>query len=474
VSGAAGPVRLKELPSVADDFFANCIRQLGERTMGVIVGHAAVWPRTFARLADVRPRGLRATGALLAVVAVGLLFSWSHWSAPVQWTPDSLFYEAQAHEIAGASATDARNSVFHGPLERSVDDGTGRFTDPRWITVSSGFFRRRWVVPAATAALTPVFGGRSLELVSLVGYLLAGALTFVLLRRRFGIAAAATAALALLWFPELRTWSFYPLSDSVGVAALTASLLAASSALACGSRRSIVLWTASVALLAFTKDAATIIVAAACLFFLFERSRRSAVVAAAGVLAALPAPLLFGTPLRTTMAFTFSGNEVPTNDTWSFVLGGYRTFVGEMLHIDYPVLANWSTVTLLVGALALLALPATSSERMTRVRRIAIRSAVLIAVAYEFFWNQLQTFRQPLAPGVALLICLLPLLAPAKRDDILVRFARVGALAAVAYLFLLPQFTDLRLGLVLMPFAAVGFARAISWWQLSRRVPHVA
>ena len=45
---------------------------------------------------------------------------------------------------------------------------------------------------------------------------------------------------------------------------------------------------------------------------------------------------------------------------------------------------------------------------------------------------------------------------------------RGGALASVGYLFLLPQSTELRLPLVVLPFAAVGFARAVSLARTSR------
>ena len=63
-------------------------------------------------------------------------------------------------------------------------------------------------------------------------------------------------------------------------------------------------------------------------------------------------------------------------------------------------------------------------------------------------------------PGVLLLVALLPLFLPGPRDEWLT-FVRGGALASVAYLFVLPQYTQLRLALVVLPFAALGVARAI-------------
>jgi hypothetical protein len=42
------------------------------------------------------------------VLIAAIAFSWPHWSAPVRWAPDALFYEAQAHELMGQPAREAR------------------------------------------------------------------------------------------------------------------------------------------------------------------------------------------------------------------------------------------------------------------------------------------------------------------------------------------------------------------------------
>ena len=60
-----------------------------------------------------------------------------------------------------------------------------RVTSPEWVSYSSQFYRRRWVVPAAAAGLAPLVGDRALPSVSLAAYALSGLLVFLLLRLRF-------------------------------------------------------------------------------------------------------------------------------------------------------------------------------------------------------------------------------------------------------------------------------------------------
>jgi hypothetical protein len=57
-----------------------------------------------------------------------------------------------------------------------------------------------------------------------------------------------------------------------------------------------------------------------------------------------------------------------------------------------------------------------------------------------------------------------PLDRPAAGEpgDEFITLIRGGAVGALGYLFLLPQPTDLRLPLVVLPFAAIGVARGIS------------
>ncbi|MFL5953201.1 MAG: hypothetical protein ACJ76I_03725 [Gaiellaceae bacterium] len=410
------------------------------------------------------------TAALVALIAgIGLALSFGAWTGPVRWTPDALFYEAQSREIAGADARTARHHVFSGPIGRSVFHAADRVGDPRWVEYAAPFYRRRWVAPIAAATLRPAFGARSLTAVSVLGYVLCGLAAFLVLRRRFGSVTAFATALAVLAFDPLRAWSAYPLSDSLGVATLFMAIYAGCRAQT-GSRWRIAVWAAAVCLLAFTRDVAAIPALAAVVFALTARTRRALAVAASGAVATLVPALLFGAPLRSTMAFTFSENTVPAHDTWGFVLHRYGHYVWSMIYTDFPVLDCLPLVAASLGALALLALPA-GTRRSARVRR-RFAAALVIAIGLDLvLYDRLQIYGMPLPPGVMLLIGLVPLFVPAGPPDTLVRFARGGAIAALAYLLVLPEYTDLRLGLVLLPFAAVGTARAIAWWTSLGAVP---
>ncbi|HZT91189.1 MAG TPA: hypothetical protein VFA05_04035 [Gaiellaceae bacterium] len=401
-----------------------------------------------------------AAPAALAVLAVAL--SWSHWTGAVQWTPDGLFYESQARELVGTPAQQARHDVFFGALGRSVADPAHRLQDPRWIAFAARFYRRRWVVPALSDVLRPLFGVRSLLIVSLLAYVASGLLAYALARRRFGVAASAAAGAFTLWYPPLRSWAAFPLTDSSGVAALLLALLACERALH-GPRRRVAVWTAAVLLVAFTRDTAVIAAAAGLAVAAVHRTRRAAAIGAAGVLAALPAPLLFGAPLRATLAFTFSGNQVPVVDTWHSVLHAYPTFVRWMFETDFPFASSMRVDAVLVGLVALLAVKPSGEAPLRRVWTAAfVVTAGFVAVAAVLVSPlQLATFADPVPAGVLLIGAVLPLfLTPRSRDPFLA-LLRGGALASVAYLFLLPQYTALRLALVVLPFAALGVARAV-------------
>jgi hypothetical protein len=164
------------------------------------------------------------------------------------------------------------------------------------------------------------------------------------------------------------------------------------------------------------------------------------------------------------MAFTFSDNTVPAHDNWAFVLHRYGHYAWSMISTDFPVLDCLPLLAASLGAIALLALPPGTAGSAQLRRRVA--AALVVAIGLDLvLYDRLQIYGLPLPPGVMLLIGLIPLFVPARPADTLVRFARAGAIGAVGYLFLLPEYSDLRLGLVLLPFAAVGTARAIAWWN---------
>jgi hypothetical protein len=396
------------------------------------------------------------------LVAIALAFSWTHWTAPPQWTPDGLFYEAQARELAGTPAETARQQLFFGPLGKAASHTLGRLDGRAWVDYAAPFYRRRWVVPAMAAGLRPAFGNRALEIVSLLGYVLSGLLVYGLVRRRFSIGIAFAAGASALWFPPLRQWAGHPLTDTMGVAALALAFTAASWALE-GKRSRLVLWAASVLLLSFTRDTAVIAVAGALWLALAQRSRRAVALAGTAIVTAVPPLLLFGAPLRQTMAFTFGENTIPTDTSWHFIVQHYGTYLRLMIDFDFPFRSTPVVTAVLLGLLALLALRPDPSSALWSFRRWTLMfAACFLAVGAVLIAPlQLATYSDPVPAGMLLIAALVPLFLPAGGDPF-ITLVRGGALGAVGYLLLLPQPTELRLPLVLLPFAVIGVARGIS------------
>jgi hypothetical protein len=408
--------------------------------------------------------------AVIGLVLIALAFSWSHWTAQPQWTPDGLFYEAQARELAGTPAETARQEVFFGPLAKAASGMSGRLEDRAWVDYAAPFYRRRWVVPAMATALRPAVGSRALEIVSLLGYVLSGLLVYGLARRRFSVGISFAAGAFALWFPPLRLWAGHPLTDTMGVAALALAFTAAWWALH-GTRSRLLLWAGSVLLLSFTRDTAAIAVVGAVWLALAKRSRRAVALACTAVATAAPALLLFGAPLRKTMAFTFSKNTIPTDSSWHYIFHQYGPFVRMMVDFDFPFRSATAVTGGLLAVVALLALRPTASPMLYRLRQVALTLLVsFLGIAVLFVAPlQLPSWPDPVPSGILLIAALLPLFLPAEGDEF-ITLLRGGALGAVGYLFLLPQWTELRLPLVVLPFAAIGVARGISLARATREI----
>ena len=248
----------------------------------------------------------------------------------------------------------------------------------------------------------------------------------------------------------------------MGVAAMALTFTAASWALH-GRRSRLIVWAASVLLLSFTRDTAVIAVAGAVWLAIAKRSRRTVALACTAIASAAPALLLFGAPLRQTMAFTFSDNKVPTDTSWHYVAQEYGTFVHLMIKFDFPIRSTVPVTAVLLAVIALLALPQATTSMLYKLRQPILALLVsLLGVAALFVAPlQLPSWPDPVPFGILLIAALLPLFLPADGDEF-ITLIRGGALGAVGYLFLLPQSTELRLPLVLLPFAALGFARGLS------------
>lgn len=348
-------------------------------------------------------RDLIATGALLlAGLCLVVPFALS---AP-RWYTDSLYYEAQKLEVMGASQDAALREVFTSELAAPL---RGRLPSAEQRREYAQFYRRRWVVPALAAGLDPAFGTDALRNASLLGWAVLPALLFGLLRRRFPLVVSVVAACAAALLPPLVNWAPVPLVDSWGASMLVAGLLTA--LLAREDRRWLPIWVLVVLAGSFTRDVGLVLVAATGWLALRERSRRMALIAGLGLLASIPAPLIFSAPLQDNLAYIVNGFKLPAEAVdWGWILDRYPDAVAAVIGDDlaYPL-----NVAMPYSALAwVFAIPVLAG-----------------------FW----------------------LLGRAQRSPV-VTMIRAAALAGLATILLSPNYTGLRLELVLVPAIATGLA----------------
>ena len=247
----------------------------------------------------------------LALAALACVAVWPKFQDPVTWTPDALYYQARLLEIRGEDQGAALKQVFQGPISAEL-----RARDPQhtgsasWVKYNEPFYERRVSVPLAGAALYPVAGDRSLLYLSLAGYVASILALFGLLLLRFRLAVASVRdSRDDLSCRRLSSTRRFPLTDSWGLALEIVALRAprcsrstgASGGFRSGSQRS--------SLLAFTRDSTWIPVLAVGWCAVRYRSRVPVLLFATGIAAALPALLLFRTPVRELLALLVNNSE---------------------------------------------------------------------------------------------------------------------------------------------------------------------
>jgi hypothetical protein len=195
-----------------------------------------------------------------------------------------------------------------------------------------------------------------------------------------------------------------------------------------------------------------------CLVALVERNRRAGIAVLAGLLAALPAPLLGGAPLQAQMAFSLNGNDVPPEQSWTFIVEHYLPAVRGMIEQDLPPHSGQLAAAAIAIVSALLVRSA-STVAGRRIRRGILVGAVACLTFIQF--GLLPGHEVPY--GILLLTGMMLFFLQSSEGDRFVRFHRGAALVACAYLLVLPQYSGFRYELVLLPFAAIGFA-----WALNR------
>jgi Dolichyl-phosphate-mannose-protein mannosyltransferase len=344
-------------------------------------GKASILARLRRRLGELdgRLQSRRSTFALAAAAAafaviVGLP------GAVLHFTPDSdgLFYEVQKLEIEGHGAAEATAIVFHTPMAQEVarleDQKVRRVLDPAWVTYSSRFYRRRWLVPAIAAGLDPIVHHRTgvaLRVTSYLGYVLLAPALFLLLRRRFSPVVSVGVAAATMLAPPVYRWSIGMWLDSWSLVLETLAILAAVLVKEKG-RRWLLMWTAVLVALSVTRDASVIILLGIFLLLLVERRdreklRTNLMLLGSGVAAALPVFLLGGAPVRENLAYIMNDYRIPPDDSWGFVASNYLGQIRYTIEADarYPfgfslpveVVLCAAVVVALAGIAAVLLLP---------------------------------------------------------------------------------------------------------------------
>ncbi len=284
------------------------------------------------------------------VLLVAVLVSLHVWTGSIHWTPDALYYQAKTLSIRGQDENSTLHAEFRGPhakdlraeeQEKIAEDPSTphKFTSATWIDYTSRFFDRRVMVPLIAAAIYPVFGVRSVLVVSLVGYLLLSLALFAMLRLRFGPLLSAAVAILCILAPPLRHAAFVPGTDSWGVLLETCALLAAVLVFDRGLPW-IAAWVAALALLSITRDDSVVpLVAVGCLF-LQVRERRSALLLGSGALSIIPAVLIWGnSSVRENLSYVFSNFTPPVEESWSFVANNYPSHAWDLIHLDI----SWGT-----------------------------------------------------------------------------------------------------------------------------------
>jgi len=280
--------------------------------------------------------------AVIALTAVAALATASAWSGAVTWTTDGCFYEAKTLQLRGTPAEQARKIAFASETfcgsssETAREAAAGVVATPAWTRYSARFYRRRLLVPAAAAAIYPIFHDRSLEIVGLLGYVAAAVALYALLRLRFARVSSLVATTAAILIPQYRVTMMLPLTDSWGVALETAALICAFVYLRDGSRRLLGAWLLTIVALAFVRDNAPVAVVAVAVAAGALRRKLAAVVG--GALAAVVPSVLFGLHYRVLLAYTLDKSQIPPSTSWRWSLHHYLPRAVAMLR-------SWVTPT---------------------------------------------------------------------------------------------------------------------------------
>jgi hypothetical protein len=359
--------------------------------------------------------------ALAAVVNV-----WGTFGGPVHWTPDALYYQQRVLELRGADHEDAVARTFGGSISaelRAIDPGhTG---NAEWVAYNEPFYERRVAVPLAGAAVYGLDGESTLLDISLLGYVAALVALFVFLLLRFRPAVAAGVTLATVFLPPLVDHASYPLTDSWGLALEITAFVGALLTLDRG-RQWLALWIPTILVLAFTRDSTWIPILAVGWCAIWMRSRRAVWLFGTGLAAALPALLLFSTPVKNLLALLVNESNVPADPSWSFVVRHYPGAVIDLVRANGGFLRDgeWYTALYLVGGVVLLLVLA--ARRRGRGRRDATTALMTAGAAVSLLY----VLAAPVFSAFRLELVFVPMAAYALALGLELVLARIAGKAA--------------------------------------------
>jgi hypothetical protein len=344
----------------------------------------------------------------VALIAVGIFAMRAQLSGPAHWTPDGLFYQSRALELAGVDGAMALKRTFEGAIaaELRQTDPT-RSGDLKWARYHERFYERRVFVPYAASVIAPAAGDRALLDVSIAGYLAGILAIFGLLMVRFALPIAAAVTLLTIFLPMFTENSGFPQTDSWGLALEAGALAFGILALQRGTRW-VVPWVLAILALSFTRDSAWIAIIAAGYLAFKVRSRLSFALLGSGIAAALPVALLFSVPTRELLATMLNNAEPNPDGSWGFILRNYPAAVVDTLHADAGFVLDgaWYSALYLLGGIALLFVLGRGKERSAAtmfLQAAAFAGAAFVMVVPLFSALRLELAIVPIAAwGIAL------------------------------------------------------------------------
>jgi hypothetical protein len=352
----------------------------------------------------------------LTLVLVGpLAVSTVAMTKPVRFSPDGLFYQATLLRIRGNSEGVVNRDVFSkdglaAPYYSSERTNERRVSDPAWVRFSRRFYARRILLPLLGAFTYPLMGIRSLLFWSLAAYVAFVAAVWVWLLSRFRLALATIVAVGVGLFPPLVSFSRLPLTDSLALLTEVLGVLCISRIAKVNEfegRRNLLAFAAIYVAAATARDAELPLLAGIAFVVVAYRSRTAIACLCSGLAFSGLKFWYWPAPWAEEMSYVIRGFTVGPTFKPALLARGYAHELKTMLLVDVQPF-GWAGRS--VGS---------------RMGLVILVGGLVVAMKYHD-----RASRIPLSV--------------------------IGG--GVALLLILPQMSNLRLELILLPGAAFGWA----------------